>query len=185
VAANKLTIEITGVEKALKLFHNLSLNKPQTGRVLNQLGREMVVAGTKLSPKDKLRTVDPRRRPVDKSFAWSWRFEVKREINNKTLEAIELRVGNVDPKAQWIIEGTGPRKIPTSVSAQLAKGYPMNFFWERGPQGAGYYQSWQILGGVAARGTPPHPVVEEVVRDVNIPQSIHDIAAIVVNPLGG
>ena len=44
-----------------------------------------------------------------------------------------------------IIKGSRPHPIPTGGSAeQMAKGYPLRFFWEKGPQGAKVYHFWSV-----------------------------------------
>ncbi len=58
----------------------------------------------------------------------------------------------------WITDGTGPHVIPKGGSAaQLAKGYPLTFFWEKGPQGPGIYSYWSVHHP----GTEANPFVEE------------------------
>lgn len=44
-----------------------------------------------------------------------------------------------------IVRGTAGHEIPTGGSAtQLAKGYPLGFFWEKGPAGPGKYHFWSV-----------------------------------------
>lgn len=41
--------------------------------------------------------------------------------------------------------GTRPHIIPRGGSAaQLAKGYPLSFYWEKGPRGPGWYHFWSV-----------------------------------------
>jgi hypothetical protein len=41
--------------------------------------------------------------------------------------------------------GSRPHEIPRGGSAaQLAKGYPLCFFWQHGPQGPGIYYYWSV-----------------------------------------
>jgi hypothetical protein len=48
-------------------------------------------------------------------------------------------------KLRWIVEGTKPHIIPKGgAAAQLAKGYPLSFFWPKGPKGPGWYHFWQV-----------------------------------------
>ena len=45
----------------------------------------------------------------------------------------------------YIIGGTRPHEIPKGGSAaQLAKGYPLRFYWEKGPNGPGIYHFWSV-----------------------------------------
>jgi hypothetical protein len=54
----------------------------------------------------------------------------------------------------YIIGGTRPHEIPKGGSAaQLAKGYPLRFYWERGPNGPGVYFYWSVQHP----GTKPNP----------------------------
>lgn len=44
-----------------------------------------------------------------------------------------------------IRKGTRPHTIPFGGSAeQIAKGYPLSFYWEHGPNGPGLYHYWSI-----------------------------------------
>ena len=44
-----------------------------------------------------------------------------------------------------ILNGSKPHVIPTGgAAAQLAKGYPLRFFWQKGPQGPGVYRFWKV-----------------------------------------
>ena len=46
---------------------------------------------------------------------------------------------------RWIIGGTRPHRIPRGGSAeQMAKGYPLRFYWENGPNGPGIYYFWSV-----------------------------------------
>ena len=52
--------------------------------------------------------------------------------------------------------GTADHIIPTGGSAaQKHKGYPLRFFWEKGPRGAGIYSYWQVHHP----GTNAHPFI--------------------------
>lgn len=47
---------------------------------------------------------------------------------------------------EWIVGGTKPHEIPKGGSAaQLAKGYPLRFFWEKGPRGPDVYYFWSVM----------------------------------------
>lgn len=44
-----------------------------------------------------------------------------------------------------IIKGSRPHPIPTGGAAEMmAKGYPLSFFWAKGPQGAKVYHFWSV-----------------------------------------
>jgi len=54
----------------------------------------------------------------------------------------------------YIVGGTKPHEIPKGGSAaQLAKGYPLRFYWEKGPNGPGIYYYWSVQHP----GTQPNP----------------------------
>jgi hypothetical protein len=45
----------------------------------------------------------------------------------------------------WIVNGTRGHEIPTGgAAAQMAKGYPLKFYWENGPNGPGVYAYWSV-----------------------------------------
>jgi hypothetical protein len=134
----------------------------KVGRELHEWGMELTFVAQVLSPKDKLRDKDWRRRPKNQSFSQSWVFDVEvPDLANATLD-----VGNVDKRAEWIIEGTDPRPIPSSPNPFL--GPFMYFYWENGYDGPGFYTDWIIIGGAAEFGTPPHPVPDMALDNFNI-----------------
>lgn len=70
---------------------------------------------------------------------------------------------------KWIVGGTRPHPIPKGGSAeQLAKGYPLRFYWEKGPNGPGIYHFWSVRHP----GTKPNPFVEETMAAIG-----HEILA--------
>lgn len=57
----------------------------------------------------------------------------------------------------FLLEGTRPHIIPTGgAPAQLAKGYPLRFWWEKGPAGPGVYHYWSVNHP----GTDPDPFAD-------------------------
>jgi len=166
--AFNIHFEIVGVESILKWADTLpKMTQRQALTVFGRWGRQMVRLGRQLSPKDKLRGVDPRRRPEKESFALQWDYDTK-AIG---ATGAELDVGNLDPRMRFIIFDTKPRAIPRSVNEQLAKGYPMRFVWR-----GGWHKAWMISGGVAAHGTKGQPVHEWVLEEFNIGRHLQDIA---------
>lgn len=66
----------------------------------------------------------------------------------------------------FLTEGTRPHVIPTGGSAaQMAKGYPLRFFWEKGPRGPGIYHYWSVNHP----GTKPNPFVDEARKESGEP----------------
>ena len=46
---------------------------------------------------------------------------------------------------RFLVEGTHAHLIPRGGSAeQMAKGYPLRFYWEKGPRGPGVYYFWSV-----------------------------------------
>ena len=63
----------------------------------------------------------------------------------------------------WIIDGTDPHPIPKGGSAEMmAKGYPLRFYWPKGPQGAGVYRFWSVNHP----GTDPNPFIDKTADQV-------------------
>lgn len=59
----------------------------------------------------------------------------------------------------FITKGTKPHIIPTGgAAAQMAKGYPLRFFWPNGPQGPKIYYFWSVRHP----GTKPNDFVGRV-----------------------
>jgi len=59
--------------------------------------------------------------------------------------------------------GTDPHPIPKGGSAEMmAKGYPLRFYWEKGPRGPGIYRFWSVNHP----GTDPNPFVDETVAEI-------------------
>lgn len=68
----------------------------------------------------------------------------------------------------WIVSGTRPHLIPLGGSAEmLFKGYPLRFWWEKGPRGPDIYRFWHVhhpgtkpddFGGRAFATRRPHMV---------------------------
>jgi hypothetical protein len=65
-----------------------------------------------------------------------------------------------------ITGGSEPHEIPKGGSeAQMAKGYPLAFFWQRGPEGPGMYYYYSVQHP----GTIPNPFVSLAI-DAESPQ---------------
>ena len=74
----------------------------------------------------------------------------------------------------WIRFGTKPHKIPRGGSAeQLAKGYPLRFYWEKGPRGPGVYAFWSVNHP----GTKPNPFIEEAMAEAE-PEILAELRAV-------
>jgi len=61
----------------------------------------------------------------------------------------------------FITKGTRAHEIPTGgAAAQMAKGYPLRFYWEKGPRGPGIYYYWRVWHP----GTKPNDFVGRALR---------------------
>jgi hypothetical protein len=139
--------------------------------VFDDWGRELKELGAELSPKDKLRQVDPRR-SKNTPFYLQWDYETGRESETQ----VKLSVGNTDPRMPFIIGPTSARAIPRGGGdAQRRKGYPMRFYWESGPAGPGFYTAWQIKGGVT-QGTEGNPVHERMLVFFDVDRKVGQLA---------
>lgn len=167
-----IEVDITGLEDVEGFMEELPGRVTSTTFfTFTEWGPELQELAGKLSPSDKLRTVDPRRNA--KPFRLQWQNEVERQSDTR----VALSVGNVDPRMPFIIGPTAPRAIPRGgAAAQRRKGFPMRFFWVDGPLGAQFYIGWQIRGGVAARGTQENPVHERALLFFNVDQKVGELA---------
>lgn len=62
----------------------------------------------------------------------------------------------------YIVKGTKAHEIPKGGSlAQMAKGYPLRFFWEKGPRGPDIYYFWSVWHPGTAPDDFPQRVLDE------------------------
>ena len=69
----------------------------------------------------------------------------------------------------------GEGKATGGSAAQMAKGYPLTFYWEKGPAGKGWYSFWSVQHP----GTKPSPFVDEAYREIG-PQLKSDLQKVAV-----
>ena len=170
----QFSITQQGIDKVLSKLKDLETQTmPRVARELHEWGMELTFVAEVLSPKDKLRGKDWRRRPKNQSFSASWQFD----IELPDLDTAILDVGNVDERAAWIIDGTDPRPIPSKPNPFL--GPFMYFYWENGYDGPGFYTDWIIISGSAMFGTPPHPVPEKTLESFNIEGHVAKLANLI------
>lgn len=145
-----------------------------TLHTLREWGKTFVILGKALSPEDKLRKYDPRRRPASEQFKLKWRYQ----ISATDTQAL-LQIGNIDPRMPLIVFPTKARPLPKGgAAAQIAKGYPMRYF----DYGGGMHKSWQIKGGVVSAGTPGNPVHENMVAQFDWPGNMAAFGVLLVRP---
>lgn len=103
-------------------------------------------------------------------FAAGLSYRLSEAFTGDTLVQIEsggehARVGTtsgLQPMylAKLLTTGTRPHIIPRGGSAeQMAKGYPLSFYWENGPRGPGLYHYWSVQH----RETQPNPFIQRAV----------------------
>ena len=174
------TIHVSGQDEVLNLLDGLGEKSiGAAAQVLLRWGNELTIIAQAESPKDPLRAVDRRRRGRPR-FADQWESDARRETPTKA----RLVVGNIDPRLPFVIGPTSPREIPRGgAEAQRAKGYMMRFYWQDGPAGAGFYQAWQIHGGVAGGGTEENPVHERALGRFGVDGQLSDMADFILTKL--
>ncbi len=174
--ASNISVEMTGLESTEAYISGMPKRvNTRTQSKLHQWGREFVILGKLMSPEDRLRNIDSRRRPAGQRFKLQWRYQVQQGAQD-----IVLQVGNVDPKMEWIIFPTKPRGvIPTGGEAEMvSRGYPLRFF----TYGGGMYRQWAVRGGVASSGTPGNPVHERMLSAFDLGDSMAEYATWIIKP---
>lgn len=146
----------------------------RTLTTLGRWGRQFKQLGVMLSPSDKLRVFDARRRK-NKQFRLQWQYDV----SSTDTEGV-LRVGNVDPRMPWIIWPTKPRGVIPHGGAmeQWRRGYPLRFYTASGAM----HQQWEVRRGIASQGTPGNPVHEKMLERFNLEGALINYATWIVQP---
>ena len=126
-------------------------------------GAEIGARARALSPEDKIRHYDSRRRPKTQAFKAGWRMQV-RDVGDDVV----LEVGNVDPKMPVIV---GPSPARSNVTAKN-KDY-LVFYWER-------LGRWVIAKSIDKPATPGQPVHEWAISDFSIDRHLPDMATSLV-----
>jgi hypothetical protein len=128
-----------------------------------------------MSPEDRLRKFDSRRRPVGQRFKLQWRYQVTQNADD-----VVLQVGNIDPRMEWIIFPTRPRgEIPIGGEEEMrGRGYPLRFF----NYGGNEYRRWSVQGGIASKGTPGNPVHERMLSAFDLGDSMAEYATWIIKP---
>lgn len=137
-----IQIEISGVNETLDFLRQL----PRRWQIIThdnfvRWGRKLTSIAERLSPEDKLRGIDTRRRPSSEQFKLQWRHDV----NTRGLDA-ELVVGNIDPKAEFILF---PTQGGTVFSASGP--WPLRYYLPSGQM----MKSWEVERG-DTKGQPVH-----------------------------
>ncbi len=112
----EFVVETRAFEKSLDEM--LRTWQIRTTDTLDEWGKELVNRAEDLSPQDKLRGVDPRRRPSSERLALMWRRNLGRAGRD-----FVLNVGNVDPKMPFILFDTSDAGTITSKGPWPLKWY--------------------------------------------------------------
>ncbi len=81
---------------------------------------------------------------------------------------VRLEIGIPQPLGGWIVEGTRPHTIRPK-----GPGYPLRFFWQRGPQGPGKYHFYSVRHP----GTKANPFTHRAYRRW-LPEAQREIRAL-------
>jgi hypothetical protein len=138
----KLSYETTGAERAMAYGSSRRHH-------LEQEQRALIADET-----ERLQRIAKEEAPKDTGiFADGIYSEVNQRITGDLSAEIGVR-GKHAFLLDYIIGGTKPHQIPKGGSAaQMAKGHPLSFYWENGPNGPGLYHFWSVQHP----GTRPNP----------------------------
>jgi hypothetical protein len=129
-----------------------------------QKSRKSVIVSIGKELETKLRQAAPRKTGI---FADGITSSPSEDAFGITTVNVESRgahaiVGGRYKLHELIRQGTKPHAIPTGgAAAQVAKGYPLGFYWENGPKGPGKYHFWSVWHP----GTKPNPFVKQTVYE--------------------
>jgi len=78
-------------------------------------------------------------------FADGFQVETRKTYTFDDMLRIEAK-GEHAFLLNYIVKGTKAHEIPKGGAlAQMAKGYPLRFYWENGPGGPGIYYFWSVM----------------------------------------
>lgn len=154
-----IQIEVSGVKEVLDFLRQL----PRRWQIIThdefvKWGRKLVKDAERLSPEDKLRGIDTRRRPTSEQFKLKWRSEL--EFVGR---GVELNIGNIDPKAHLILFPTSGGRTFTSSGP-----WPLRYYLPSGQM----MKSWEVTRG----DTPGQPVHEWVLKQFDSKGNVSRLA---------
>jgi len=115
--------------------------------VLKRQGREFVKVMREEAPQDT------------GTFAKGFRYRT-RQLKSGEFGMTIFAAGPHAFLMPMIVYGTKAHEIPTGgAAAQKAKGYPLKFFWQKGPNGPGIYRFWRVWHP----GTKPNNFVRRTI----------------------
>jgi len=136
----------------------IDLWKLQTADVMARWGREMIGIARSLSPSDKLRGIDARRRPESQSFKHQWEWQVVQTGDGPMLE-----VGNTDERMPLIVGPTSAQDDVVATSGEF-----LFFYWDKIGQ---WVKAWSIN----KPSTPGQPVHEWTLEAFDIDSSLPEL----------
>jgi hypothetical protein len=152
---------LDNIQKKLPFW--ISLWRIRTRRSLTLWGRDLTILAAALSPQDKLRGIDPRRRSASEGLANKWRWELRSD----GLDTV-LNVGNIDERMENIL-------FPTKGNPKItSKGdYPLKFYDHRlgGP-----FFKWSVR----RKSLPGQPVHLWTLDRFNVDQRTAELAQDIV-----
>lgn len=147
--ATFLSLEAYGYRDALgRIARRTTELETRKREALRALGREMVA---------ELQAEAPRKTGT---FAKGLRY--RSDAHGTTTTLTFYASGEHAFLLDYIRQGTRKHTIPKGGSAaQMAKGYPLRFYWPKGPRGAGFYHFWSV----EHPGTKPNDFVQRALDD--------------------
>lgn len=154
-----IEIEVVGIPGVLQFLRDL----PRKWQIITHdnlvhWGRELTSIAERLSPEDKLRGIDRRRRPASEGFKFQWISEVNIRGNN-----VELGLQNIDPKAEFILFPTKGGDTITSSGA-----WPLRYYTPDGHM----YTAQQVSRG-ETKGQPVH---EWALKEFDLDNNVRKLA---------
>lgn len=155
-----IKIEIGGLESTLQFLRQL----PRRWQIIShdqlvRWGRKLKADAERLSPEDKLRGIDARRRPASERFKLQWQTEV-----DLISQGAELKVSNVDPKAHLVLFRTKSAGTITATGGP----WPLRFYLPSGQM----IKDWEV----DHKGTEGQPVHEWALRQFDLNGNVSKLA---------
>lgn len=144
--AKFLSLEAVGYRDALgRMAARTEALQQEKRETLRRIGRQTVAALQDAAPK----------RSGDFAKGIGFRTDVRGRETRLTFYVGGPHAFLLD----YIRKGTRPHEIPTGgAAAQRAKGYPLRFYWPKGPHGPDIYYYWRVWHP----GTKPNDFVQRV-----------------------
>lgn len=158
----QLSFEVDPLNVADTLPKMVDMWRVEVAHTLDDWGKAMVDIAFNLSPSDKIRNIDNKRkkgrRPESESFKHFWEFQTGFDGADPYLE-----VGNTDERMPYIVfETQGGALITPKEEDYLV------FYWLA-------KKNWYTPPSVIKGATPGQPVHEWTIEEFNIDQHLADV----------